>query len=183
MRTHHQRGIGLLELVIVIIIIGILAMATSPLMSIAMKTPQTVYNQQQLAAQGEYTLAKIVDDIESITGQNATALCSSLVSGNSSFSFITGAQQEITYSLNGSDLEQQLDDGSNGCITPTANSKAILSDNISNLTFTYLDQNLNLLTGTFTARQIYYVQVSFTYTVNSLSNTFSQIVFLQGSVT
>jgi prepilin-type N-terminal cleavage/methylation domain-containing protein len=177
MIKHTQRGVSLLELIIVIIILGIIVVAASPLIIPAMQAPGVMYVRTQLAAQGEYTLTKMVSDISDISGSNVSALCSS-TSGNS-FSFITKNNQRIIYSFSNGNIQQEIDDNVTTCNDPTSNTPAVLSNGISGLSFTYLDETLSSTNVTSTNAK--YVQVQFTYTFDSRSHTFTQIVFLRGS--
>ena len=120
-----KRGFTLIELVVVITIIGIIAGVVGFILFGAVDAWTFRLKRAGLLSDGRLAINRIVREVREVKD-----LTSVIAASSSQFRFIDTDDTDITYSLNGSDLER-TEDG-------TANT---LAENVSSLSFTYYDFN------------------------------------------
>lgn len=163
MPQRRYQGFTLIEMVISMILIGILASVTAPLLYRSTMAAHTVYDQQGLRTQGRIALELMVQDIRNLRGNTAA----DLTAGSNSITVKDLNGNTVQYSLSGTDMLRT----ENG----TAGTQLHL---VSSLTFTYYDN-----TGAVTAlvSNTYYVRIAFTLTNGSYTEDFRTTVFLRNA--
>lgn len=159
----RQTGFTLLELVASILIIGILASITAPLLYRTITAAHLTYDQQTLNSQGRLTLELMAKDIRNLSTNTADSF--SATANSIEITDLNG--QVVHYYLNANNLIRS----ENGVLST-------LQTHVSSLVFSYYDINGNL---TSTLSDIRYVRIAFTLTHNSQSETFETTVFLRNA--
>ncbi len=117
----------MVELVIVIVLIGLIAMTASLLIGQAAKTYQKEDNYSAALNQGRLALERMAREIRMIKNPSAVSTCTA-----TTLSFTDIQENSMTYIYNGTTT---LTDGGN-----------ILADNLSSFSFTYSDSSGAVIT-------------------------------------
>ncbi len=156
-------GFTLFELIISIIIIGLLASFTAPLILRTAQSEQIAYDQQNLLSAGRTALELIAQDIRNTRINRST----SLSFNGSTLSTIDHAGNTNIIAL------------TSGNITRTENGTlSILAGNTSALSFTGYTING---TTTSIAANTYFIRIDFTLTENGTSQAFTTTVQLRNA--
>lgn len=124
-----KNGFSLIELIIVVVLVGIMAGVGTPLIANLVRSLQLSIDRKNLSENADVALRRMAREIRRL--QNVTSI---ITATNSSYSFIDIDGNTIQFSLNSTTLERTL----NGTVDA-------LADNVSNLTFTYYDDENNTI--------------------------------------
>src|SRR6267378_4088291 len=150
-------GFTLIEMIVALVIAGVLATIGARVMSSGFSTYFVGRELARAAIQGTLALERMTRDLRSIRSATAadlptmTATTISFVDANGNTNTYALAAGSVTYSLNG------------GAAQP-------LADNVSNLTFTYLQNDGQ--TGAGVATSVAYITVAITVTTQNSNATF-----------
>jgi prepilin-type N-terminal cleavage/methylation domain-containing protein len=158
-RLQKSKGFTLLEVIIVIVVLGIVASITGPMIYTAAEASKTQGDLSTVLGQARTSMIRMSRDLRNIRSNSAT----DLAIGASSLSMVEVDTSSVAYTLSGSDLLR------NG---------QILAQGISNLAFSYYDSS-----GAVTAvsTSVRYIGFSFTATQNDVSDTYHGLVYLRNS--
>lgn len=157
-----MRGFTMIELVIVMVIIGIVASVSAPLIYHAAEGSGLLYNISETAGQANVGFTQILLNLKDIDSAAAITTMTSTAIG---FTNLDGDTVSISY--NGTD--DKVYRSENG-----GTARALL-DNVTAFSFTYQDQNG---TTTAVAADVRYVTVSVTITKDDVVRTFKDTVYL-----
>ena len=120
-----RRGFTLIELIVVITIVGIIAGVVGFVLFGAVDAWTFRFKRAGLLSDGRLAINRMVREIREVKD-----LTSVITANTSQFRFKDTDDTDITYSLNGSDLDRTEDAATN-----------TLAENVSTLSFTYYDSN------------------------------------------
>ncbi|MDR3492169.1 MAG: prepilin-type N-terminal cleavage/methylation domain-containing protein [Gammaproteobacteria bacterium] len=147
-------GFTLIEMVIVISIIAILSVMSA----IPILRGYTAYNTSKTTmiadAQARYALERMARELRNLASKTAITTASA-----ATITFVDSSGATVTYSLSGSQLLRNSD---------------VLADNISSITFTYLDS-----TGSVTAvlANIRFITISLNVSISNATFTTSTAIY------
>jgi len=153
----HSRGFTLLELIIVILVLGIVAAVTAPMIYQAAVGSAKMYDLNQVETQGRLALERMSRELRLIRSNAA----SDLTLGTNQITFRDIDNNIVTYSISGNIIYR------NG--QPLAN-------DVDSLTFTYQDANG---AATVTNASVRYVTVVMSLTANNSTVTLENTVYLR----
>ena len=148
-------GFTLIELIIVIILVGVLAAASGIIINQGFNSFLYSENMTQYDWQAQLALERMVNDFRNIP---STANITTIASNQ--FVFVDTSGNTVTYALSGTDL--------------TRSGQELISGAAS-FNLNYYDSSGN---STNTISAIRYIQMSVGVTENSITNTFSTLVYL-----
>ena len=149
-----QHGFTLIELIMVIVISGIVAVMASKGLLVAAQAYLGSRNAIDANWQGEFALERMVRDIRSVRSPSDISTASA-----SQFTFTDTSGGSVSYTLSGSSLLR------NG---------QILADGVNSVTFTYFDDTG---TSTGTLANIRYVTASLNITLNNSNYTIATTIY------
>lgn len=157
--NKKTKAFTLIEIIIVIVIVGILASISAPMIYKAAQASTQEYNVSNVSGQARLALTRMVRELRMIRSNSA----SDLTMGADQITFTTVDGQTITYLLSGTTLMR--------------NSQALAND-ISALSFTYQDG-----AGETTAvvGDIRYITISLTATSDDSSVSVQDTIFLRNT--
>lgn len=121
MMNKKIRGVTLIEMVMVIVLLSILSVVGGTMISDSFMAGKTVSDNLTASAHAQYAMTRMADEIREARSATASDLT---ISATDSLTFTNNDGDSVTYNLSSGNLMQ----GSNA-----------LSDNVSGLTFAYLD--------------------------------------------
>lgn len=158
---NQMRGFTMIELIVVIVIIAIIGTTASKLLVQAYRSGYTARDLSDVDWQFRIALERMARDIQLVRSATASDL---VISPTTEIEFTDIHDDTVTYELSGSTLTRQENAGS-----------AIgIADNVSNLAFSYFDENG---ASTATVTDVRYITVSFDVTRGEISDTYQTTVF------
>lgn len=152
-----QQGFTLLEIILVIVITGIIFSIGSLMLNNLSKAYFTGTELNEIDWQGRIALNRLRRELRNVRSATATDLT---LLPASEITFTTTTPETITYSLSGSTLMRNAQ---------------VLADGISNLNFTYAQNNARSVAAT--ATETYYITVNFTASSGNISRDFRSTIY------
>lgn len=100
-KKNKKRAFTLIETVLVIVVIGIIALITAPLIESAIESWSFVSYRSELWQNAELAFSRMATEIKEVRGNSDI-----VTANNQTFSFINVAGQDITYSFSGNTLNR-----------------------------------------------------------------------------
>lgn len=148
-----KKGFTLIELVMVITIVGIAAVATGPALLTTIDAWTFKLNRNDLLWDGRLAIDRMTREIRAIKDTTSVTIASVV-----QFRFTNTGNIDITYSLSSANLNRTEDGAAN-----------LLAENVSSLAFTYYDANGNTIATPVvspSATDIRRVRINLTLTKN-----------------
>ncbi|MBU1998636.1 MAG: prepilin-type N-terminal cleavage/methylation domain-containing protein [Candidatus Omnitrophota bacterium] len=154
-----NRGVSLVELVVVIVIVGVLVGVSSMYIVETINLWQFLTYRHEVVAQGRGALMRMIREMRQIAPPVSAANSASLGFNYTDASGTTA----VTYQLSGTNLMRNSD---------------ILAANVNSLNFTYMDSASSILaTPVALPEQIYRIKVALGISSGGQSNTLESQVF------
>lgn len=156
---RYQRGFTLVELIVVIVILGTLAVITGPMLQAGFSSYFTQRNLSDADWQGRLALERIARDIRALSSTNNITTTTS-----TQFTFVNNANTNVSYTLSGTNLQRNA---------------LTLANGINTVTFEYYDS-----TGAITAviANIRYITTTLSVTMNNTNLILTTAIDLRNIV-
>lgn len=153
--SNKQAGFTIIELLMVIIILSVVGVAGAKMLTQALQSFLTLQNTSNATWQGQVAVERMTRELRYV--RSAVDV---LTQTSAQFQFVDIYGNTIAYTLSGSNLVR--------------NSQTLASG-VNSLTFTYMDQNGNTITG---STNLHYVGISMNVTQNNSNYTLTTSIFL-----
>lgn len=135
-RLHHQSGVTLLELVLVIILLGILSVISMNMISDSYVTTRTINNGNANTSTARYAMERISREIRQVTFDTNTKLVVISTAASTQMSFTKSelsVDKLVTIRLNGQSLTLS---------NPTPSTESVLAEHVTSFSLRYFDSNM-----------------------------------------
>jgi len=155
-QLKKEQGFTMIELIMVIVLLGILAVPAAQILSTAFKSYLTAQAITEANWQGQIAMERMARDIADVASSSSVSTMTS-----NQFQFIDMSGNSLNYTLSGTNLMSNAQ---------------ILASGVSSLTFNYYDQNGNTVT---TNTNLHVVSISLTITENQSNYNLTTSVYLR----
>jgi prepilin-type N-terminal cleavage/methylation domain-containing protein len=154
----RQRGVTLVEMLIVVVLLGIMGAWGSTMLSHNFRTAHMVNSNKASADQVRFAMERLSRELRGIKYSNGYSITSALAPASTSITFtrtINGADVTITITKTGTDLKLAYS-------SPSANS--IIASNVSAFTLDFytVDPDTGTVSATTQATELSYIVMSLT---------------------